>query len=145
MTPFPGTQDKGSSKRIYNYRHSRARRVVENTFGIVSVVFRVLRKPMLLEPERAEKVVLACCYLHNFLRKGQSSSSYCPPGTFDSEDTLTGEIIPGTWRIISQPNGTLLRLKKVPRKPSVLGQEIREEFSLFFVSEAGKVPWQNNN
>jgi hypothetical protein len=93
MTPFPGPQEKDSSKRIYNYRHSRARRVVENAFGIISVRFRVLRKPLLLEPERAEKVVLACCYLHNFLRKGQSCSSYCPPGTFDVEDTLTGQLI----------------------------------------------------
>ncbi|CAH1969829.1 unnamed protein product [Acanthoscelides obtectus] len=57
MTPFPGTQQKGSPARIYNYRHSRARRVVENTFGIMSVIFRVFRKPMLLEPQNAERVV----------------------------------------------------------------------------------------
>lgn len=144
MIPFPGIQQKGSQERIYNYRHARARRVVENSFGILSVVFRVLRKPMLLEPERAEKIVLGCCYLHNFLRKGQSSSSYCPPGTFDSEDTFTRELIPGRWRVEDQPNDTLLRLKRIPRKPCVLGKEIREEFSLFFTSEEGKVSWQNN-
>nr|CAI5833582.1 unnamed protein product [Callosobruchus analis] len=68
---------------------------------------------MPLEPERAEKIVLGCCCLQNFLRKGQSSSSYCPPGTFDSEDTFTGELIPGTWRVESQPNGTLLRFKRI--------------------------------
>lgn len=132
MTAFPSTQQK----RIYNYRHSRARSVVENSFGIISAVFT--------KKTNAEKVVLASCYLHNFLRKGQSSPSYCPTGTFESEDMLRGEVIPGTWRVAGQPTSTLLRLKKVPRKPSELGKEIREEFSLFFSSETGKVPWQEN-
>nr|CAI5828788.1 unnamed protein product [Callosobruchus analis] len=72
---------------------------------------------MLLEPKRAEKIVFGCCCLHNFLRKCQSSSSYCPPGTFDSEDMFTGELIPGTWRVESQPNGTLLRFKPILENP----------------------------
>lgn len=69
MKPYPGIQEKGSEKRIFNYRLSRARRVVENVFGILSAKFRVLRKPLLLQPDKAEKVVLACAYMHNFLRK----------------------------------------------------------------------------
>lgn len=46
MKPYPGTE-KGSKKRVFNYRLSRARRIVENVFGIMSAVFRVFRKPML--------------------------------------------------------------------------------------------------
>ncbi|CAH1984477.1 unnamed protein product [Acanthoscelides obtectus] len=65
ITSFPGTQQKGSPARIYNY--SRARRVVKNTFGIMSVIFRVFRKPMLLEPQKAERVVLASCYHQELL------------------------------------------------------------------------------
>jgi len=42
MKPFPGLHSKGTPQRIYNYRLSRARRVVENVFGIISSVFRVL-------------------------------------------------------------------------------------------------------
>nr|CAI5856995.1 unnamed protein product [Callosobruchus analis] len=45
MNPYAGTHAKGAPKRIYNYRLSRARRIVENAFGILSAVFRVLRKP----------------------------------------------------------------------------------------------------
>jgi len=58
MTPFTGNPVSGSPERVFNYRHSRARRVVENAFGILSAVFRVLRKPMLLQPDVAAKVTM---------------------------------------------------------------------------------------
>ncbi|XP_039968628.1 putative nuclease HARBI1 [Bactrocera tryoni] len=51
----------------YNYRLSRARRVVENAFGIISSRFRILLTTIHLSPEKATKIVLAICYLHNFL------------------------------------------------------------------------------
>lgn len=143
MKPYPGAQAKGSPQRIYNGRHSRARRTVENVFGIMSAVFRVLRKPLLLEPLTAENVVLTCCLLHNFLRKSQSASSYTPPGTFDDEDTSSGEVTPGHWRIVGEPTDTFLRLRRIPRKPSDVGRMVRNEISAFFQSEEGSVPWQN--
>nr|CAI5819399.1 unnamed protein product [Callosobruchus analis] len=95
MKPYPGTHKKGSKERHFNYRLSRARRFVENVFGIMSSIFRVLRKPMLLNPQKATNIVMACSLLHNFLRKSRTSSSrYTPPGTFDSDND--GRIIPGT-------------------------------------------------
>lgn len=97
MKPYSGIYPKGSKERIFNYRLSRCRRVVENAFGIVSSVFRVLRKPMLLQPEKAELVVMTCIYLHNFLRKSKTSNNlYCPQNTLDKE--VNGQIIFGTWR-----------------------------------------------
>lgn len=74
MKPYPGIQAKYSKNRILNYRLSRGRRVSENVFGIISSVFRVFRKPMLLEPNTATKVVLAAIYLHNFLRRSPSKN-----------------------------------------------------------------------
>nr|CAI5830564.1 unnamed protein product [Callosobruchus analis] len=62
MKPFPGAQIWGSKQRVFKYRLSRARRV----FGIISSVYRILRKPILLEPERAKKLVLAVIYLYNY-------------------------------------------------------------------------------
>ena len=67
MKPF-SARGLSPSERIFNYRLSRARRVVENAFGILTNRFRILRGQMQLQPETACAVVLACCALHNFLR-----------------------------------------------------------------------------
>ena len=67
MKPFPkrGITDE---KRVYNYRHCRARRISENLFGIISNRWRVLRAPKLLPPESVKNVAMAILVLHNYLR-----------------------------------------------------------------------------
>lgn len=57
----------------------------ENIFGILSSVFRIFRKPLLLDPKKATNITLAAIYLHNYLRNSPSKNIYCPSGTFDSE------------------------------------------------------------
>jgi len=56
-------------RRIFNYRLSMARRTVENVFGILANRFRVFHTSINLKIENIDKVVMACCVLHNFLRK----------------------------------------------------------------------------
>jgi hypothetical protein len=95
MKVYPGQHPKGSKERIFNYRICRARRVVENVFGLASSVFRVLRKPLLLEPEKAQLVVMTIACLYNFLRRSPVSAAiYTPPGTFDYEEN--GRVIEGS-------------------------------------------------
>uniref|UniRef100_I3JYC9 DDE Tnp4 domain-containing protein n=1 Tax=Oreochromis niloticus TaxID=8128 RepID=I3JYC9_ORENI len=67
MRPFPGRL-LPLEKRIFNYRLSRARMIVEGTFGVLSSQWRLYRRSMELRPEIAEKCVKATCVLHNFLR-----------------------------------------------------------------------------
>lgn len=144
MKPYSGLYDKGSKERIFNYRLSRARRVVENAFGILTSVFRVLRKPMLLEPHKARDIVLTTIYLHNFLRKSkQSRNIYAPLGTFDSE-LQNGMIVEGTWRHDNTNLTSMCNLKKVPRKSSLHAQEIRQEFADYFMTDNGRLPWQDD-
>jgi hypothetical protein len=57
------------NRRIFNYRLSCARRVVENAFGILVTKFGVLQKAINLESGKVKKIVLACCYLHNYVLK----------------------------------------------------------------------------
>ncbi|CAH2088483.1 unnamed protein product [Euphydryas editha] len=59
MKPYPGIHERGNKKCIFNYRLSRARRIIENVFGILCVVFRVFTKPIPLKPANCELVGLA--------------------------------------------------------------------------------------
>lgn len=142
MKPYSGSYEKGTKQRIFNYRLSRARRVVENAFGILTSVFRVLRKPMLLEPQKARNVVLTTIYLHNFLRQSNKSKQiYSPQGCFDAEQhdgTLQG----GSWRNDTEQSG-MCGLKKVPRKSSVNSQTIRDEMADYFFID-GRLSWQDD-
>ncbi|KAG8231473.1 hypothetical protein J437_LFUL000190, partial [Ladona fulva] len=53
---------------------SRGRRVVESAFGILCNRFRVLLTTINLNADKVEKIVLACCALHNYLcSKGPQS------------------------------------------------------------------------
>ncbi|CAH1972161.1 unnamed protein product [Acanthoscelides obtectus] len=53
---------------VYNYRLSRARQIVENAFGILVSRFRIFQKPIATNIETVDKIVLAACALHNWLR-----------------------------------------------------------------------------
>ncbi|KDR10729.1 hypothetical protein L798_15390 [Zootermopsis nevadensis] len=60
MKPFAGTHEQGSITRVYNYRLSRARRLVENVFGIICSVFRIFQKPILFHPDKACNDLFIC-------------------------------------------------------------------------------------
>lgn len=105
MKPYSGNHAKGSKERIFNYRLSRARRISENVFGILASVFRIFRKLILLEPEKAALVTMTCVKLHNYLRRSKSSRQiYTPNGITDYE--VDGTLKPGTWR--QEPNNSSL-------------------------------------
>ena len=134
MKPFSGHHEKGTSQRLYNYRHSRARRVVENAFGLLASVFRVFRKPLMISLENAEIVTKTCIHLHNFLRRSKTSRTlYCPVGTLDNE-TRDGNIIPGSWRAVVQGDTGLKDLPHRARKSTFEAKKVRLEFIIFFSS-----------
>lgn len=60
MKPFARKQ-LTNSKRIYNYRQSRARRIVECAFGILTKRFNVFENKMLVNPEKATTITQAAC------------------------------------------------------------------------------------
>ncbi|KYN03438.1 hypothetical protein ALC62_05714 [Cyphomyrmex costatus] len=57
----------GNEERIFNYRLSRARCVIENTFGIMTSRWRTLRRDLCCAPEIVEDIVKSIVCLHNFL------------------------------------------------------------------------------
>ena len=103
MKPFP-FRDQNEEQRIYSYRLSRARRVIENSFGILCSKFRVFQKPIALHPDKVENVVLACVVLHNMMRRDYSEH-YIQPGLADEENVTAGRVIAGSWRDVHQSMG----------------------------------------
>lgn len=142
MKVYSGYRQKGSKERIYNYRLCRARRVVENVFGILSSVFRVLRKPLLLEPTNAVSIVTAITFLHNFLRKSDDScSTYTPQGSFD--DDMNGTVRLGNWRQGNENITSMASLENRPRRSTRTAHNIRDEVAEYCMQE-GSVSWQEN-
>ncbi|KAL4126304.1 hypothetical protein QTP88_010526 [Uroleucon formosanum] len=142
MKPYTGVYEKGSIKRIFNYRLSRARRIVENAFGIMSSVFRVFRKPILLNEQKAADITMTCVLLHNFLRKSKTSkTSYSPPGAFDSDKE--SEFCPGSWRNDQEDMSSFIPLRRVPRRSGLEAMRVRDLFAEYFISN-GAVTWQND-
>lgn len=93
MRPYPGLL-LDEKKQNFNKRLSRARRTIENTFGILTARWRILRHTLELSDKSAQTVVQAAVVLHNFLKL--NDGSYCPPNYADS--IVNGNIVEGLWR-----------------------------------------------
>lgn len=126
-------------KRIFNYRLSRARRVSENVFGILSNRFRLLLTNIYRSPDRAVDICRAVACLHNYLRR-ESATDYIGVGNVDIEDANHG-ITEGDWR---RNVATMTPLQPTrERNPTTEAKEIRDAMASYFTSDAGSVPWQD--
>ena len=136
MKPY---SSRGLSKeqRIFNYRISRGRRVVENAFGILAQRFQVLLSTMQLLPEAVQDVVEACICLHNEMRERYPALQNA---ALDNEDE-NHNLIPGEWR--QQANMHDVEQVVGPNRDTRAGKQLREYLKLYFNSAAGSVPWQD--
>ena len=66
MRPF-ARKALTNERCIFNYRLSRARRVVENAFGILANCWRLYYYCIYLNPDNVTTVVKATIVLHNIL------------------------------------------------------------------------------
>ena len=141
MKPFP-QQGLNEERRIYNYRHSRARRISENLFGILANRWRIFFSIINLEPEYVEDFILTSLTLHNMLIKSPNSANVYRPHSFVDAILEDGEIAEGEWRA-KTPTEPLYFLE-VPRRGhnvSLNAKAIRETFMDYSVND-GAVDWQ---
>lgn len=137
MKPYSG-DNLSKDELIFNYRLSRARRIVENAFGITASRFRVLLNVINLCPEKATIITLTICYLHNFLRR--NNSSVYLRGSVDSENTSTSEIEFAPWR--NDPQQLCEVEPTLSRNYTLEAKEMRQKFTAYF-NGVGAVPWQD--
>lgn len=93
MRPYPGRL-LSEDKDIFNKTLSKARVKIENTFGIMTMRWRILINIINCFPKNAEIFVKAIVLLHNFVK--MNDGQYCPPEYIDSFDG--DKRIDGLWR-----------------------------------------------
>lgn len=127
MRPFPG-RGCSQNQQIYNYRLSRARRIVENAFGILAARWRVFHTKLAVGPELATSIVKSSCVLHNFLQ-GQST----PGQVTRLLNEIANEHIDG-----------LLNTAATGNRGGLNAMAIRDIFVEYFAN-VSPVPWQEGH
>ncbi|KAI7789427.1 hypothetical protein IRJ41_012110 [Triplophysa rosa] len=126
LRPYGGKRLQ-EDKRIFNLRLSRARRISENAFGILTQRFRVYKRPMEVNPDLADNIIKATCILSNYLRhEVMGQVSQVDSFDFDNAGNACLEEF-------QRPRGN---------RASEEALHIRDTFRKYFVSAAGEVPWQ---
>ncbi len=136
MKPY-GRRALTRRERIYNYRISRGRRVVENAFGILAQRWQVLLTTIQPGPSIVQDVVECCVCLHNLMRMRYPALHH---GMVDEEDDQHN-VVPGAWRGLVQL-GDMLRVAGGNRdtRAAKRQQEVLKEY---FNHPVGAVPWQD--
>ena len=124
LRPYPGNQ-LNRSRKIFNYRLSRARRVVENAFGIMASKWRIYRKPINASLKTTENIIKATVCLHNFLLS--------TPQYVNIDNTCENDM---------QENTAIRNIRSMGSNThSRSAADIRNVFCQYFVQE-GSVLWQ---
>lgn len=134
LRPYPGL-NLSQKKLICNYRISRARRVVENAFGIMSHTWRIMLKRMEVSVDFAIQITMTCCVLQNFLLATSSDRS-----ALDNDI----ENQPTNHRSNSDTPLSIHGSSPTYPRPTAEALQIREEFANWFISPAGALPYQND-
>ena len=126
LRPFGG-RGHNEKERIFNYRLSRARRIVENAFGVLASRWRVFHTKIAVMPRVCVKIVQAACILHNFL---QRTSTPLELASVESEP----EPVCGAFKDLTRAKG---------HRQLSAGNEVRDVLAEYFIRE-GELEWQYN-
>ena len=101
LRPYPRRNELNIHELIFNYRISRARRLIENTIGILASRFRIFRRSIIGKIENIKHITKAAVILHNFLMRRKERGTYFSPD-YVNQETVQG-ILPG--RCLIEANG----------------------------------------
>ncbi|KAJ8930277.1 hypothetical protein NQ314_016930 [Rhamnusium bicolor] len=147
LTPYGGKY-LDDALTIFNYRLSRARRCIENAFGILVARWRIFHKTINAFPTTVDSIVKATVCLHNYIKMNETSNSkYCNSSYSDQEDKFTGKVILGQWGKDVEGVPTALRPAGEsrhlgPRNARQNAVRMRNIMTNYVNSRLGSVPWQ---
>jgi hypothetical protein len=138
LRPYPGKSHR-KPERIFNYRLSRARRVVENAFGIWAARFRIFHTTIHADLDLADLIVKGTVVLHNFLMCTQDMGDL----SVDREEA-TGRVVAGSWRGITSADTGIEAIGRFgTNNRTKLAEITRNTYKTYFNSSLGAVGWQN--
>jgi hypothetical protein len=137
MKPF-SIRRMTRAERIFNYRLSRARRVVENAFGILANRFRCLLRSLPQEPYVVQKIVMATVCLHNLMRERYPAMQNA---LLDKED-VDHNVVPGEWRL-DHPMHDMEEVLPAGNRMTRTAKQQRLLLKHYYNNPIGAVDWQN--
>ncbi|XP_071913895.1 protein ALP1-like [Coffea arabica] len=69
-------------EEYFNMKHSKARNIIERCFGLLKGRWKILASPSFFPIQTQVRIIMACCLLHNLIRKFM---------TFDPQELLQSE------------------------------------------------------
>lgn len=127
MKPFQCEDE--TPKRLFNQRLTMSRAVVENTFGALTHRFKVFKKPIIIDADKATLVTMTCVLLHNFLMRSKTSKLTFTTDIYNESGILTQ---PGSWRQVANATCAIRPIQQIPPESISEANQIREEFSSYF-------------
>ncbi len=137
MKPF-SRRNMALEDRVFNYKLSGARRVVENAFGILANRFQCLLTTLKQQPHNVESIILACVCLHNITRMIYPGDQNA---LLDREDE-NHQVIPGSWP--DEVNLQDIEDVRDSNYPSKAEKQQRLYLKHYYSASVGRVPWQDN-
>lgn len=122
MKPF-ANRGQTHKELMFSFRLSRARRVVENAFGILSSKFHIFKTAINLEPDKVQIITLASLAMHNLPRQTRP----------DQWNIVGAESDTTTNAEPSRRNSTATPVGQMPRNSMPEARRVREKFAEYFV------------
>ncbi|XP_057249238.1 protein ALP1-like [Beta vulgaris subsp. vulgaris] len=75
-----------SAEEYFNMKHARARNVIERCFRLLKGRWSILRSPSFFPIRTQGRIVMACCLLHNLIRRIMPTDDIAYDSDEESED-----------------------------------------------------------
>ncbi|CAG7816181.1 unnamed protein product [Allacma fusca] len=138
LRPYPLDLNLTDETKVFNFPLSRARRVVENAFGIMAARWRFFHTPIDAKEDLVRLIVQAAIVLHKFLMDCKDSCVRITPDSDNNDDVL-----PGSWRTDTEGDSGLINdTRRGGNNSSSRARDVRTQFVNYLNSREGAVDWQ---